>query len=217
MRRVPVVASVLAAVVMTGGCGPFGDDGVKPSGSTRYFFDQLEQADALADYITLPRSLADTLPNRTYVSRTSSHQHFTWTKQVVVGRVTAVFGSTDHRIRLRIRVEDSFPAARAKTIDVLVAGFANDEDRDLASAASLDRVVVGIDSFRDDHGKTQTVVAMASQLIGVVDERDRISYPVLGRQDFEAATWNRGMTTLAGLRREAEAPPSTIAFGVVDD
>ena len=213
MRRARAAFALLLAVALTGGCGPGGGHEVRPSGSTRYFFSQLEQADALADYITLPRSLADTLPNRTYVSSRTARVRFTWSKRIVVGRVLSVSSAADHRVRLRLRIEESFPAVTRRTLEVLVAGSSRDENRYLASAASLDRVVVGVDSYRDDRGRKQTVVAMASQLIGVVDAQGRIAYPVLARSDFVEADWDQDMTTLAGLRREARAEASTISFG----
>ena len=215
MRRALGGAALVLAITTTGGCNlPGGSDEVRPSGSTAYFFAQLDFADANADYFTLPRSLADTLPNRTYRGRGSPKLDFSWTERVVVGRVKSVAATAQHRVRLRIEVEQSYPATERRTLDVLVAALAEDRDRYLASAASLDRVVVGIDSYRDDDGDRQTVVAMASQLIGVVDDGGVISYPVLTGDDFlSRPAWDRGMTSLDGLRREATAAPSTIRFG----
>lgn len=187
-------------------------------GSTAYFFELLDDTDAAADYFTRPVSLADLLPNRTYrvlprgASNPEAVAHtFAWSQRVVVGRVTGVRNADrNRRLRLTISIAESFPATSAKTIDVEVGSFPEYADQYLVSASALDRVVVGIDVYDNDAGEPQVVVARTGHLIGVVDDEDRITWPILRPDDFEDTEWDQGMTTLDGLRAQASAAPTTV-------
>ena len=91
-------------------------------------------------------------------------------------------------------------------------GGAAGHDGELAAGieATLERIVVGLDEYRPDKGGPEVVVAMSSQLIGVVDDQDRIQWPVLTRDSFRNADWDGSMGTVADLEAAAAEPASTI-------
>lgn len=185
---------------------------VEAQGSTEYFFTLLGKTDALADYYIQPMSLADLLPNRTVriLPLKSSDPEaevdsFRWSDRVVLGNVTRVRNADrNRRLQLTIEIAETFPASAARTLEIELPNFPEYADKYLISASSLGRVVLGIS---DDTGAPR--VAFTHQFFGVVDDQDRITWPVLGTYDFERPDWDRNMTTLDGLRAEAGADSTT--------